>query len=279
MIPVYRVLALLVALGAYGTVAQAQAQTAPVTGADAASVDASASADAAAPAFEFLPDFNHRFAIEHLSGGGPQFIWDAHWGGELDVARYRTLRFVMVADYEAVLGNQYQPFDPNQGNYTLGGFVAGKVRGLEVAGVMHHVSRHLGDRPKLFGIAWNMYGGRVRYEWIDGPTRVDTRVDLRGVTQNAYVDYAWELDAGVAVRHRLRGSAHLIAAANLRRVGVDGSRGRPDQTGFRAEGGMRFDGRAAALEAFVGVERRIDPDQLRFGTATWGIAGLRLVRR
>ncbi len=276
MIPVYRVVALLAALSACSAVAVAQPAPQPAP-------------EPAAATFEFLPDFNFRFALEHLSGEerpsdvltrtARQFVWDAHWGGDLDVARYHGVRFVMVADYETMLGNQYQPFDPNQGNYTLGGFVARKVGGVEVAGVMHHVSRHLGDRPKLFGIAWNMYGGRARYEWVDGPTWLEARVDVRGVTQHAYVDYTWEADGGVRARQRVSASTHLIATANLRRLGVNGSRGRGDQTGFRAEGGMRFDGRAAALEAFVGVERRIDPDQLRFSTATWGLVGLRLVRR
>jgi hypothetical protein len=240
---------------------------------------AQASAASDAPSVEFLPQFDFHIALDKLSGDDPRFVWSSHVGGNLHVLRYKRLRFVMVADYEAQLGREYQPFDPNQGNYTLGGFVAGTVRGVEVSGVMHHVSRHLGDRPKLFGIAWNMYGARLRSVWTDGPAWLESRVDLRGATQHAYVDYDWELDAGLRGRYRLRPLTQIIAVANLRRVGVDGSRNRGDQTGFRAEAGVRFEGTAAALEVFGGVERRIDPYQLEFGTATWALAGLRIVRR
>jgi hypothetical protein len=244
-----------------------------------ASPQGAAPSPAPAADVEFLPDFNFRFALEKLSGSDPRFVWDSHWGGELDLLRLHGVRFVMVADYEAVLGREYQPFDPNQGNYTLGGFVARKVGGVEVAAVMHHVSRHFGDRPKRFGIAWNMYGGRLRAERVRGPLWVEGRLDLRGATNHAYVDYLWELDASVRSQRRVSGSAHVIGAANLRRVGVDGSRNRGDQTGLRLEGGMRFDGKAAALEVFVGAERRIDPYQTEFGTTTWALVGARVVRR
>ena len=240
---------------------------------------AQASAENRTPSTEFLPQFDFHVALDKLSGDDPRFVWSSHVGGDLHILRYKRLRFVMVADYEAQLGREYQPFDPNQGNYTLGGFVAGTIHGVEVSGVMHHVSRHLGDRPKRFGIAWNMYGARLRSAWTDGPAWLEGRIDLRGATQHAYVDYDWELDAGVRGRYRVRPLTQIIAAATLRHVGVDGSRNRGDQTGFRAEGGVRFEGTAAALEVFGGVERRIDPYQLEFGTATWALAGLRIVRR
>ena len=42
---------------------------------------------------------------------------------------------------------------------------------------------------------------------------------------------------------------------------------------------MRFQGKAGALELFVGVERRIDPYPVEFGTATWMKAGFRLLSR
>ena len=238
-----------------------------------------ASAESSTPSVEFLPQLDFHVALDKLSGDDPRFVWSSHVGGDLHILRYKRLRFVVVADYEAQLGREFQPFDPNQGNYTLGGFVAGTIRGVEVSGVMHHVSRHLGDRPKRFGIAWNMYGARLRSVWTDGPAWLESRVDLRGATQHAYVDYDWELDAGLRGRYRVRPMSQIIAAATLRRVGVDGSRNRGDQTGFRAEGGVRFEGRAAALEVFGGVERRIDPWQLEFGTVTWALAGLRIVQR
>jgi hypothetical protein len=62
-------------------------------------------------------------------------------------------------------------------------------------------------------------------------------------------------------------------------VGVDGSRDRGTQHGFRAEGGVRLKGRGALLELFVAAERRIDPYQLEFSTATWMTTGFRISSR
>jgi hypothetical protein len=71
----------------------------------------------------------------------------------------------------------------------------------------------------------------------------------------------------------------MVALGQLRVLGVDGSRGRGTQYGARGEGGVRLDGSAAALELFVAAERRIDPYQLEFSTATWLSAGFRLTSR
>jgi hypothetical protein len=54
---------------------------------------------------------------------------------------------------------------------------------------------------------------------------------------------------------------------------------RGTQWGGRAEGGIRFGGRAGALELFAGIERRIDADPLVRAAERWGIAGFRLVGR
>jgi len=36
-----------------------------------------------------------------------------------------------------------------------------RVKGFYVAGVFHHLSRHLADRAKRPPVDWNMFGGRV----------------------------------------------------------------------------------------------------------------------
>ena len=54
-----------------------------------------------------------------------------------------------VADYEAVLGNELRPFDPNQGNLHARGVGLGpRRRRPKSPACFHHVSRHLSDRPK-----------------------------------------------------------------------------------------------------------------------------------
>jgi hypothetical protein len=68
----------------------------------------------------------------------------------------------------------------------------------------------------------------------------------------------------------------LASSGGLRVVGVDGSRDRGTQYGFRGEGGVRIDGRGAGLELFAAVERRLDPYQLEFSTVTWLTLGFRI---
>jgi hypothetical protein len=71
----------------------------------------------------------------------------------------------------------------------------------------------------------------------------------------------------------------LVASGEVQVLGVDGTRDRGTQFGFRSEGGVRIEGRAAAAELFVAGERRIDPYPLEFGHETWVSAGFRLVSR
>ena len=71
----------------------------------------------------------------------------------------------------------------------------------------------------------------------------------------------------------------VLAAGHVRWLGTDGSLDRGTQTGARAEGGVRFSGKGAAVELFVAVERRIDPYPLESGIGTWAGAGFRLLSR
>jgi hypothetical protein len=96
------------------------------------------------------------------------------------------------------------------------------------------------------------------------------------VIQNTYVDYRWELESAVAARVALRPRVAFVPSGGFRVVGVDGSRDRGTQFGYRGGGGVRLDGRGAALELFIAAERRIDPYQLEFSTATWMTVGFRI---
>ena len=153
------------------------------------------------------------------------------------------------------------------------------MRGVELAAVFHHISRHLSDRPKRFAIDWNMLGGRVEKIGNLGTTRMDARVDLRKVTLASFVDYSWELEGGLRNVYLADRRVAPLSDLQVRLVGTDGSQNRGTQTGFRAEGGVHVNGRGAAVELFAAVERRIDPFPLEFGTDTWFGAGFRLLSR
>lgn len=227
----------------------------------------------------FLSRFDFWVAMEHLSHDDPRFVWDAKWAAELDLIDYGSGRLIFAAEYQTILGEEFRIFDPNQGNYMLEGAGSVRLGAAELAAVFHHVSRHLSDRPKRFPVDWNMVGGRVLTSLDRGRTQLRARADLRTVIQHTYVDYEWELDSEVAARMRVRPRVAIVALGQLRVLGVDESRGRGTQYGARGEGGVRLDGSAAALELFLAAERRIDPYQLEFSTATWLSAGFRLTSR
>ena len=231
------------------------------------------------PRVQLLPRTAFRLSAEHISAENLMFVWDANFGGELDVIDYGTGRATFVANYQAILGDEFRHFDPNQGNYILSGSASVRKRGVEVAGVFYHQSRHLADRPNRVAVAWNMMGVRLERSLTTGRARIDGRVDVRGVVAKAFVDYTWEIEGAVRSHVQIRPSVAVLFAGTLRRLGVDDSQNRGDQTGFRGETGVRFEGRRGAMELFLAAEQRIDPSPLQFGTARWVSVGFRLLSR
>lgn len=230
------------------------------------------------------PDFFTRYDF-HLSAArlnidDPRFVWDTHFGGDLDVVDYVTGRLSMLVDYEAVLGDQFRVFDPNQGNYTLEASASVRAAGTEIAGVFHHVSRHLGDRPKRFPIAWNVLGARVmRRVDLDGTT-ADITVGGGRLVQHSTVDYTWTGSLDLLIRRPINQRIGVFARGTGEMFGTDpllSTRGR--LTGGKAEGGVRINGRAGALELFAGYQRRIDADPIDFQHRDWALAGFRLLSK
>jgi hypothetical protein len=229
------------------------------------------------PALEFLPGYSFHLNMEHLSHADPRYVWDTNFGGELGIVGYGTSRLTFVVNYQAILGEEFHPFDPNQGNYILEGDLTTEYDGFEIGGVFYHQSRHLADRPKRQPVDWNMLGARGRKRFVVGPTELDARVDLRYAVLRTFVDYQWELDAGLRAKRHLYRAIDLVGGANFRQMGVDDSRGRDNQTGFRLDGGLRFRGKAAAVELFLALERRIDAYPTEFGPEIWASIGMRLL--
>jgi hypothetical protein len=235
---------------------------------------------AAAPA---SPDFLTRYDF-HLSAAAlriddPRFTWDTHFGGDLDVYDYVAGRLSMHVDYEAVLGSQIRAFDPNQGNYTLETSASARVGPIEIAGALHHVSRHLGDRAKLFPIAWNVVEGRVMGRLPVAGATVDITVGGGHLVQHSSVDYTWTANLDLLIRRPINERFGLFARGTGELFGIDPTLStRERQAGGKAEAGLRTNGRSGALELFVGYERRIDADPLDGQPHDWALAGFRLVR-
>ncbi len=229
---------------------------------------------------QFLSAFTFHFDAAHLGSDDRRYVWDADFGGAIDLVDYGVGRAQFVANYNVGLGEQLRHFDPNQGNYQLDLSASYRVGANEITGVFHHLSRHLSDRPKILSVDWNMGGMRwARRDERRGLQVQSTAQWLRAI-RTSYVDYTWEGTGRVAVRAPLSRALGLIASGDLRLVGVDAAMAqRHRQTGWRTEGGVRLTGRGAALELFLAAEQRIDPFPLDRTTVRWAMAGFRFVSK
>jgi hypothetical protein len=232
---------------------------------------------------DFLTRYDFHLSAANLGIDDPlkRFSWDTHFGGDLDVVDYVTGRVSILIDYEAVLGSQIRAFDPNQGNYTLEASASARVRRVEIAGALHHVSRHLGDRAKLYPIAWNVVEGRVMGRLPVAGATVDITVGGGHLVQRSSVDYTWTGNLDLLIRRPINQRVGVFARGSGEMFGIDPTLSTRDrQTGGKAEAGLRINGRSGALELFAGYERRIDADPSdRPGQAhNWALAGFRLVR-
>jgi hypothetical protein len=228
---------------------------------------------------QFFPRYDFHLGAEHLSQDDPRFVWDTNFGGEMDFVDYGAGRTTFAANYEAVLGEQFRHFDPNQGSYLLDLSSSARTHGYEFAALLHHTSRHLEDRFKRIPVDWNMFGVAVGHDVRRGPLTLHARGNFLGVLLKSTVDYTWEANGGTDMRVQLRPRVSAIYGGNLRMVGVDGSRSRGTQTGGRIEGGVRLEGGRGAIELIAAAERRIDAYPLDVSSLSWVSAGFRFVSR
>ena len=88
---------------------------------------------------EFLPRYEFHLTAERLAHEDPRFVWDTNFGGELDAFRKGSTRLTFGANYQAMLGEQFRAFDPNQGNYILTAEVT--TRPSRLAGLRVEIGR------------------------------------------------------------------------------------------------------------------------------------------
>jgi hypothetical protein len=246
---------------------------------------------AAAPAGpEFMSRYDFQLSIARLITSTPtppppvpdeRFSWDSHFGGSFDFADLVVARFGVLVDYEAVMGSEYRPFDPNQGSYTMEGFISGRIGDdAEVAGIFHHVSRHLSDRPKEFAVAYNEIGARFMKRIKAGETAFDLDLEGGRAVQHSYVDYTWLGEAQLTVRQPINEQVGFFMHGVGRAFLVDDTiANRGTQGGALVEAGFRMTGKAGALEVFAGYEKRVDGDPLDRQSQRWGLLGFRLLSK
>ena len=229
---------------------------------------------------EFMSRYNFDMSAASLASGSQQFSFDTRWNGDLDVVDYVYGRLSAVVDYQAILGNEFRSFDPNQSTYTLEVASSVRDRGTELAVVFNHVSRHLGDRPKILSISENSIGPRVLRRFGDSGPTMDLRAEFRKVINPAYVDYKWIGQVDVTVRRTLSARTGVYGRGFGEMYGVDAAvAGRERQQGGRAEIGLRLTGTHGNVDLFAGAERVVDADPLDRLTRHWAFAGFRLASK
>ena len=232
------------------------------------------------PSPDFLTRYDFHLAANVLAIDDPRFSWETHFGGDLDLVDYVAGRASMLVDYQAILGDQLRPFDPNQSYYVLeasssyprsgGGnrrcvpsrLAASQRPGQDLPGGLEHhrcarVAPLRGGRRQ----ARRLWRRRLRRRTFQRRLLLDRRPGPRPSAA----------PSPRASRDLRSGHGDVF--------GVDGTGNRGTQTGGRVEAGVRFNGRGGALELFAGFERRIDADPLDFQAQRWAIAGFRLVSR
>ena len=227
---------------------------------------------------EFLSRYDFLVLLAGLDINDNRFSWDARAAADLDVVDYVVGRVSVLAEYEALMGNEQQLFDPNQGLYTLEASSSFRAGPTEFAAVLHHVSRHLSDRANKRGIGMNVVGGRILRRIPVGGATFDLRADVGRITRRSYVDYTWRAQINLVARRPLTARLGLIGRAFGEGYGVNPKiAGREGQHGGRLEGGVRISGHAAALELFAGYERVVDADPLDRQPRRWAFGGFRVV--
>jgi hypothetical protein len=229
---------------------------------------------------QFMARYDFHLAAGYLRSDDPTFfMWDTHWGGDFDLVDYVSGRFGFLADYQAILGDQLRPFDPNQGNYTLEFSGSQRLGRTELAGVFHHVSRHLSDRLKQPAVAMNAVEARLlRRVGVSPTTFVDVKVEGGKVIARAYVDYTWMGKLDITARRQVNGIAGAYGRVLGELYATDVTvAGRGTQKGGRIEAGIRLRGKGGAMDLFAGWERMVDADLFDRRPRSWPFAGFRLV--
>jgi hypothetical protein len=229
------------------------------------------------PSRAFLPRFDFGISLASLASSDPRFSYDGRATADFDVVDYGKGRTSVFAQYQVVVGKQLRAVDPNQGNYTFEGSSSWRLGHAEVAGVFHHLSRHLSDRPNVQSIAFNAVGGRLMYHFNRGRTGIDVRADVEKVIQHAFLDYSWTAQLHAAARRPINPMLAVFGRTSFETYGVNPAIAqRSQQNGGRLEGGLLINGVRAALEMYAGWEQVVDAYPLERAFQRFSFVGFRL---
>jgi hypothetical protein len=228
-----------------------------LSGASAASAQTPTSG--AQPAGDaFLPRADFTFEWAGLAASDIRFDWRGVILFDIDVAEFGRGRLTFAGGYEAVLGRERRRYDLNQGTYWFDVVASRRAGDTDIGAVLSHFSRHVVDRDNVPAISWNAAGLRLARRVTIGRSTLAGQLDVGHAMQRAFVDYTWMSSLRVDARMPVTSRLAVLSTASGSVVGVTHAVRNERVCGGRIEGGLRVDGRAAALEVFAGYERRID---------------------
>jgi hypothetical protein len=218
--------------------------------------------------------------IAGMETDDPRFALTERGRADLDLVGYRRGRINFFIDTELIMGSERRAFDLNQANIVFETSASYRVRGIDIAGVVHHVSRHVVDREFDRVTAWHTVGARIERALVTPQSTFDISAEYGRVVQHTFVDYAWTSQLTLRVDQALRASVHLFATGSAGWMGVDRTvLGRDRQDGARIEGGLHLLGQRAAFDLFAAHERRTDGYPTSRDPSSWLELGVRLGTR
>ena len=210
----------------------------------------------------------------------PRFSLVERNRADVDLAAYRRGRINFFIDTELVMGSERRAFDLNQANIIFETSASYGVGLFDIAGVVHHVSRHVVDREFDRVPAWHTIGPRIERTIVTPNSTTDIMADYGYVVQHTFVDYSVDEPAHAQGRPKGGARAHVFASGRTGWVGVDRPvLGRTPQNGSRIEGGVHLPGQRALFDLFAAHERRVDGYPTSREPSSWLEFGFRLVTR
>jgi hypothetical protein len=218
--------------------------------------------------------------IAGMETDDPRFSIAERGRADLDLVAYGRGRINFFIDTELVMGSERRAFDLNQANIVFETSASYRVGAIDIAGVAHHVSRHVVDREFDRVAAWHTIGARVGRTMVTPESTVDISADYSRIVQHTFVDYTWTSQLTIRVDRTVRTGARLFAIGSGGLVGVDRAvLGRNRQHGGRIESGVRLLGRRAAFDLLAAYERRVDGYPTSREPSSWLEFGFRLGTR
>jgi hypothetical protein len=228
---------------------------------------------------ELLPEVTAQAKGAYYAPPEDAFVWDTWVGAGAGLLRVKTTTVYLTGDVETILGRERRAFDANQANYYLETGLRVRAGRHLFMPFLHHVSRHVIDRPKNQLVDWNLVGIRVAGPLpgsLPFPGRYAASVGRTVKWRTA--GYGWEL-RGVVDAEPLRragGAAYLRADVRFVTVQEDASFPRGDFADFLGEGGIRFQRGERNLNVFVAYEHRNDVLLFEPGARDRALFGLRI---